>query len=386
MSRPVVTLAKGKERTLGRRHPWIFSGALTRVEAELLDGEVVDVHTSRGEFVAIGHYNRASIAVRVLSWQQRAIDHSFWRERLGEARALRTTLALPGTETNAYRLICGEGDQLPGLIVDVYGSVAVFQAHAPGMLRSAQAIAEAIVETVREVTAVIDRSKDTESAGWLVGSGEGEGVILEHGHSFRVNWQRGQKTGFFLDQRENRALLARYAPGRKVLNAFCFTGGFSVYAAKAGAAHVLSVDSSADALALAQANLTLNDIPEERASCHKADCMKYLRALPDEPDLIILDPPAFAKSKRARHAAVQAYKRLNEAALRQLPDGGILFTFSCTQVVSRQLFEDTIAAAAFSVGRHVRLLERMAQPADHPVSVSHPEGSYLKGLVLIVTK
>ncbi|HAR67934.1 MAG TPA: RlmI/RlmK family 23S rRNA methyltransferase, partial [Lentisphaeria bacterium] len=295
-------------------------------------------------------------------------------------------LALPGTETNAYRLICGEGDQLPGLIVDVYGSVAVFQAHAPGMLRSAQAIAEAIVETVPEVTAVIDRSKDTESAGWLVGSGEGEGVILEHGHSFRVNWQRGQKTGFFLDQRENRALLARYAPGRKVLNAFCFTGGFSVYAAKAGAAHVLSVDSSADALALAQANLTLNDIPEERASCHKADCMKYLRALPDEPDLIILDPPAFAKSKRARHAAVQAYKRLNEAALRQLPDGGILFTFSCTQVVSRQLFEDTIAAAAFSVGRHVRVLERMAQPADHPVSVSHPEGSYLKGLVLIVTK
>lgn len=381
---PAVQLAPAREKTLSRRHPWIFSGALQGATDHLENGDVVQVRRKNGSIIGIGHFQHASIAVRMLSWVDVEIDSAFWQQRLANASQLRNRIGLPSDQTNAYRLVCGEGDFLPGLIVDVYGTVAVLQAHSDGMYRARQEIAAAILATVPQVDAVIDRSKDR-AVEWIAGAGSDSGLICENNHQFDVNWTTGQKTGFFLDQRNNRALLAAYASGRTVLNAFCYTGGFSVYAAKAGAKRVVSVDSSTKALDLVRQNLQLNQLKEEDHPVVKADCLKYLQNLPEAFDLIVLDPPAFAKSAKARHRAVQAYKRLNLAALRQLPAAGILFTFSCTQVVGRQLFEDTLAAAAIEAGREVRILERLSQPADHPVSVAHPEGQYLKGLVLSVT-
>ncbi|MBQ3186087.1 MAG: class I SAM-dependent rRNA methyltransferase [Alistipes sp.] len=396
---PQVVLRRGKEESLLRRHPWIFSGAIDHIKAEkeeqIREGALVEVYTRSGEFIAQGHYQIGSIAVRVLSFEKEEIDQTWWNNRIAIAYDVRRTLGLTDcADTTCYRLIHGEGDSLPGLVVDIYASTAVVQCHSVGMYRSRQLIAEAIRATFGErITAIYDKSSQTlpykadlgAVDGYLWGSSEQPSqVVLEHGLQFAVNWEEGQKTGFFLDQRENRELVKRYAKGRTVLNTFCYTGGFSVYAAEGGAVEVCSVDSSERAVHLAAENMRLNfgdKIPHSEVA---ADAVEYLRNIGSKYDLIILDPPAFAKHHKVLGNAMQGYKRLNARAISQIKPGGILFTFSCSQAVSKELFRTTVFSAAAIAGRKVRILHQLTQPADHPINIYHPEGEYLKGLVLYV--
>lgn len=396
---PRIILKRGKEESLLRRHPWVFSGAIDYIEAEdesqIAEGALVEVAARSGEFIAQGHYQIGSIAVRVLSFAREPIDEAWWIDRVQVAYDVRRTLSLTDNpSTTCYRLIHGEGDSLPGLVVDIYGSTAVVQCHSVGMYRSRQQIAEAIRAVLGErITAIYDKSSQTlpfkadlgAVDGYLWGrSDHASQVVLENGHRFSVNWEKGQKTGFFLDQRENRYLVKRYAQGRTVLNTFCYTGGFSVYALAGGAREVCSVDSSERAVALATENMRLNFGQSAAHTEVTADAVEYLRDIGDRYDLIILDPPAFAKHHKVLGNAMQGYKRLNTRALSQIRPGGILFTFSCSQAVSKELFRTTVFSAAAIAGRKVRILHQLTQPADHPINIYHPEGEYLKGLVLYV--
>lgn len=390
-----IFLKRGKEESLARRHPWVFSGAIERLEGEPEEGDVVDVYARSGEFLARGHYQIGSITVRVLSFEQEEIDAAWWKARLRAAYAVRKAIGLTDSaDTNCYRLVHGEGDNLPGLVIDIYGDVAVVQAHSVGMYRSRHAVCEALRAVYGDrLTAVYDKSAQTlpykaETGavdGYLYG-GEGatERIVTEHGNRFHVNWGVGQKTGFFLDQRENRALVGQYSAGRTVLNTFSYTGGFSVYALAGGAREVVSVDSSATAVELAVRNAELNFGPDVRHEGVASDVFDYLKTTDKKFDLIILDPPAFAKHHKVLGNATKGYTRLNARALSQIAPGGILFTFSCSQAVSRELFRTTVFTAAAIAGRRVRILHQLTQPADHPVNIYHPEGEYLKGLVLYV--
>ena len=394
---PQIYLRRGKEESLLRRHPWIFSGAIDYIkaeeESEIAEGALVEVFDHKGAFIARGHYQIGSIAVRVLSFEREEIDQAWWNRRLRVALDVRRTLALTDDpSTTCYRLVHGEGDSLPGLVVDIYGSTAVVQCHSVGMYRSRQQIAGAIRAAYGDrITAIYDKSSQTlpfkadlgAVDGYLWGTSDhASQVVLENGEKFWVNWEKGQKTGFFLDQRENRELVKRYARGRTVLNTFCYTGGFSVYALSGGAREVCSVDSSERAVALATENMRLNFGPDAPHSEVAADAVEYLRDIGDRYDLIILDPPAFAKHHKVLGNAMQGYKRLNARALSQIRPGGILFTFSCSQAVSKELFRTTVFSAAAIAGRRVRILHQLTQPADHPINIYHPEGEYLKGLVL----
>ena len=408
-----VTLKPGKDQSLRRRHPWVFSGAIARLQGEVVEGVAVTVLAAGGEVLGVGHYAPGSIAVRMLDFGPEATlpDAAFWESRLRNAYQLRQRLGLAGqilTDshpeqspilssthspiTNVYRLAHAEGDGLPGLIIDVYGDTAVVQAHSAGMYHARPQIVAALQAVVPGLRAIYDKSAETVPAkaapaaqnGYLLGAATGqEHVVTENGHRFVVDWETGQKTGFFIDQRDNRALLARYAAGRRVLNTFCYTGGFSVYALAAGAALVHSVDSSKRAIELTERNALLAP-HADRHEAYAQDVFAFLKDRHNQYDLIVLDPPAFAKHLSARHNALMGYKRLNVAGIRQIAPGGLLFTFSCSQVVSMELFEGAVMAAAIEAGRPARILHRLTQPADHPVSLFHPEGEYLKGLVLAV--
>lgn len=394
MSYKKVFLKPGKEESLKRFHPWVFSGAIARVEGEPEEGEVVDVYTSKKEFIACGHFQIGSIAVRVLSFRQEPIDHAFWVRRLQVAKDLRCALGVLGNpQNNTYRLVHGEGDNLPGLIIDVYDHTAVMQAHSAGMHLDRMAVAEALEEVMGDVIQHIYYKSETTlpfkadllatENGFLKG-GSPENVAMENGLKFHVDWLKGQKTGFFVDQRENRALLERYAKGRNVLNMFCYTGGFSFYAMRGGANLVHSVDSSAKAIDLTNENVSLNFPGDTRHQAFAEDAFKFLDRMGDQYDLIILDPPAFAKHRDALRNALRGYTKLNAKAFEKIRPGGILFTFSCSQVVNKQDFRNAVFTAAAQSGRSVRILHQLAQPGDHPVNIYHPEGEYLKGLVLYV--
>lgn len=394
MSYKKVFLKPGKEESLKRFHPWVFSGAIARVEEEPEEGEVVDVYTSKKEFIACGHFQIGSIAVRVLSFRQEPIDHAFWVRRLQVAKDLRCALGVLGNpQNNTYRLVHGEGDNLPGLIIDVYDHTAVMQAHSAGMHLDRMAVAEALEEVMGDVIQHIYYKSETTlpfkadllatENGFLKG-GSPENVAMENGLKFHVDWLKGQKTGFFVDQRENRALLERYARGRNVLNMFCYTGGFSFYAMRGGANLVHSVDSSAKAIDLTNENVSLNFPGDTRHQAFAEDAFKFLDRMGDQYDLIILDPPAFAKHRDALRNALRGYTKLNAKAFEKIRPGGILFTFSCSQVVNKQDFRNAVFTAAAQSGRSVRILHQLTQPGDHPVNIYHPEGEYLKGLVLYV--
>ncbi|HJC97362.1 MULTISPECIES: class I SAM-dependent rRNA methyltransferase [Bacteroidaceae] len=394
MSYKRVYLKSGKEESLKRFHPWIFSGAIARVEGEPEEGEVVDVYTSKKEFIACGHFQIGSIAVRVLSFVQETIDRAFWVRKLASARALRVALGLIGNpQTDTYRLVHGEGDNLPGLIIDVYGSTAVMQAHSAGMhvcrMEIADALTEVMGDTVRniyyksETTLPFKADLLARENGFIKG-GSADNVATENGLKFHVDWLKGQKTGFFVDQRENRHLLEHYARGRNVLNMFCYTGGFSFYAMRGGANLVHSVDSSAKAIDLTNENVKLNFPDDPRHQAYAEDAFKFLDRMGDQYDLIILDPPAFAKHRDALRNALRGYTKLNAKAFEKIRPGGILFTFSCSQVVTKENFRNAVFTAAAQAGRSVRILHQLTQPGDHPVNIYHPEGEYLKGLVLYV--
>ncbi len=387
-----VYLKRGKNESLKRFHPWVFSGAIQRTDAE--EGEVVNIISSEGDFVAVGHYQIGSIAVRVLSFEPVVIDGAFWHERLAEAYRVRKVLGLVGRKDHSiYRLVHGEGDRLPGLIVDIYGDIAVMQAHSVGMHVARQQIAEALMDVMEgTLTSVYYKSETTlpfkanvgAENGFLIGNST-DNVALENGLKFHIDWHLGQKTGFFVDQRENRSLLETYSAHRRVLNMFCYTGGFSVYALRGGAELVHSVDSSSKAIDLTRANVELNFPGDSRHEAFAVDAFKYLDHMEyGSYDLIVLDPPAFAKHKDALRNALKGYTRLNAIAFEKIKKGGILFTFSCSQAVSKDQFRLAVFTAAAQAKRHVRILHQLHQPADHPINIYHPEGEYLKGLVLEV--
>lgn len=389
-----VYLKPGKEESLKRFHPWVFSGAIARVEGEPEEGEVVDVYTSQKEFIACGHFQVGSIAVRVLSFRQETIDHAFWVRRLEVAKDLRRALGLIGNpQNNTYRLVHGEGDNLPGLIIDVYDHTAVMQAHSAGMHVYRMEIADALSEVMGDVIQNIYYKSETTlpfkadllaAENGFIKGGSPENIAMENGLKFHVDWLKGQKTGFFVDQRENRHLLEHYAKGRNVLNMFCYTGGFSFYAMRGGANLVHSVDSSAKAIDLTNENVELNFPGDARHQAFAEDAFKFLDRMGDQYDLIILDPPAFAKHRDALRNALRGYTKLNAKAFEKIRPGGILFTFSCSQVVNKQDFRNAVFTAAAQSGRSVRILHQLTQPGDHPVNIYHPEGEYLKGLVLYV--
>ncbi len=393
-----VHLRRGKEESLLRRHPWVFSGAIERItegSSPLAEGDIVDVITKQGEFIARGHYQIGSIAVRVLTFEDEEITPEWWNERIANARKLREAMGLIDNHTTTcYRLVHGEGDLLPGLVVDVYERTAVVQCHSVGMYLSRQSIAEAIRVAYGEaIEAIYDKSSQTlpfkadlgAIDGYLWGrSAEPNAVVLENGLKFKVNWEEGQKTGFFIDQRVNRDLVRQYSKGRKVLNTFCYTGGFSVAALAGGAREVVSIDLSERAVKLADENVRLNFGNEANHEAIACNAVEYLKGIDDSYDLIILDPPAFAKHHKVLGNALQGYKKINARALQKIRPGGILFTFSCSQAVSRELFRTTIFTAAAIAGRKVRIIGQLTQPADHPINIYHPEGEYLKGLVVYV--
>jgi 23S rRNA (cytosine1962-C5)-methyltransferase len=388
-----VVLKPGKEQSLMRMHPWLFSGAIKKIQGNPHEGDLVEVFSADGEFLAMGHYQIGSIAIRIFSFQQVVPGTDFWISRFKQAFKVRETLGLTtGSGTNVYRLINGEGDELPGLIIDYYNGVAVMQMHSIGMYRIRNEIVEALKHIYpHTLQAVYDKSESTlpfkanlgAKNGFLYGD-VSRAEIKENDHSFLIDVATGQKTGFFIDQRENRQLLTRYTAGKQVLNMFCYTGGFSVYALKSGAAMVHSVDSSAQAINLTEKNVALNGDFGEKHQAFATDAFGFMNNIKDAYDVIILDPPAFAKHQDALNNALQGYKRLNAKAMEQIKTGGILFTFSCSQVVSRENFRKSVFAAAANTERHVRILHQMTQPPDHPVSIYHPEGEYLKGLVLQV--
>jgi 23S rRNA (cytosine1962-C5)-methyltransferase len=393
MSYCKVILKPKKDESLLRFHPWVFSGAIQTIEGKPEEGDLVDVFSDKGQFLATGHYQIGSIMVRVLSFRQTVIDDTFWKERIRAACELRLSLRLTGTENNnTCRLVHGEGDNLPGLIIDLYAHTAVMQAHSVGMHRARRQIAKALKDAMgnalhtiyykSETTLPFKANLDNED-GYLYGD-KVEDVAMENGLTFCVDWQKGQKTGFFVDQRDNRSLLEYYAKDRSVLNMFCYTGGFSFYAMRGKARLVHSVDSSARAIMLTRQNIELNFPGDARHEAFAEDAFKYMEKAGGRYDLIVLDPPAFAKHKNVLHNALQGYRKLNATALDKIKPGGILFTFSCSQVVSKEAFRLTVFSAAAQSGRNVRILHQLAQPADHPVNIYHPEGEYLKGLVLHV--
>ena len=390
-----VYLKPGKEESLKRFHPWIFSGAIAHIDGKPEEGEVVEVYTAARQFIAKGHWQIGSIAVRVLSFrQEEEINTDFWRRKLQTAKEMRRSIGLIGrTDNNTYRLVHGEGDNLPGLVIDIYARTAVMQAHSAGMHLDRMAIAEALADVMQEeVDNIYYKSETTlpykadlfPENGFLRG-GSTDNIATEYGLKFHIDWLKGQKTGFFVDQRENRALLERYARGRRVLNMFCYTGGFSVYAMRGNALSVHSVDSSAKAIDLTNKNIGLNFPGDERHTAFAEDAFKFLDRMDAQTyDLIVLDPPAFAKHRDALHNALQGYRKLNARAFEKIRPGGILFTFSCSQAVSKEQFRTAVFTAAALSGRSVRILHQLTQPADHPVNIYHPEGEYLKGLVLYV--
>lgn len=388
-----IYLKKGKEDSLKRFHPWVFSGAIAHMDDGIEEGDIVRVITQSGAFIALGHYQIGSIAVRVLSFQDIAIDDDFWKQRLATALLMRQCAGIADNpENNTFRLVHGEGDNLPGLVIDCYGKTAVMQAHSVGMHVCRNVIARQLVEVMgNRIENVFYKSETTlpfkadlgQENGFIYG-GSDDNVAVENGLKFHVDWLKGQKTGFFVDQRENRKLLEHYAKGKTVLNMFCYTGGFSFYAMRGNAKAVHSVDSSAKAIELTNANVELNFPGDKRHQAFCEDAFKFLDAAKDKYDLIILDPPAFAKHRAALHNALKGYTRLNVKAFEKIKSGGILFTFSCSQVVTKDNFRNAVFTAAALAGRNVRILHQLHQPADHPINIYHPEGEYLKGLVLYV--
>ena len=387
-----IILKKGKEESLRRFHPWVFSGAIAKADDGIEDGSVVKVFSAAGEFLAVGHFQLGSIAVRVLSFCDVEINDEFWYGRLESARKMRHSIGLADTERhNAYRLVHGEGDSLPGLIIDIYNKTAVMQAHSIGMHLCRHKIAAQLMAVMDgRIDNVYYKSETTlpfmePENGFLYG-GSDENIATENGLRFFVDWLCGQKTGFFVDQRENRALLEQYSRNRRVLNMFCYTGGFSFYAMRGGAALVHSVDSSAKAIELTNRNVELNFPGDKRHQAICEDAFKFLDSIDYEQsyDLVVLDPPAFAKHRAALHNALKGYTRLNQKALEKMPKGSILFTFSCSQVVTKDNFRNAVFTAAALAKRNVRILHQLHQPADHPINIYHPEGEYLKGLVLYV--
>ena len=388
-----VILKPKKEESLLRFHPWVFSGAIQSIQGKPAEGDIVEIFGSNNQFLALGHYQIGSIAVRILSFKQIPIDIHFWVERIEVAYSIRKSLGLAGTDyNNTYRLIHGEGDNLPGLVIDVYAHTAVVQAHSVGMHHARSIIVEALKKVMGEsLRNVYYKSESTlpfkanlgTEDGYLYG-GEIEEIAVENGLKFYVDWLKGQKTGFFVDQRENRTLLQQYAKDRSVLNMFCYTGGFSFYAMRGGAKVVHSVDSSARAIALTNKNVEANFPNDPRHEAYPEDAFKYLEKIGSNYDLIILDPPAFAKHKDVLRNALQGYRKLNAIAFEKIKPGGIIFTFSCSQVVSKENFRLAVFSAAAQSGRNVRILHQLTQPADHPINIYHPEGEYLKGLVLHV--
>ena len=396
-----IILKKGREESLRRFHPWVFSGAVAEIQGNPMEGDIVAVYASDGTFLAHGHYQIGSIAVRVLSFDSDVLSPDFWEIMLSRALQVRISCGLhkggDEADTNCYRLVHGEGDNLPGLIIDYYDGVCVMQAHSVGMFRAKKQIADALRKVYGPVLkAVYDKSSGTApyKAGLELIDGylykrddfnENELVVLENGHKFMVNWTEGQKTGFFLDQRENRALVGKLSEGRNVLNLFCYTGGFSIYALAAGATHVDSVDSSKKDMAMVDRNVRLNGFDESKHTSLCCDAIDYLRDVPEgKYDLMIVDPPAFAKHRGALKNALRAYQRLNAAAISKVAPGGFVFTYSCSQVVDKEAFALAVFSAAAQCGRSVRILDRLNQPCDHSVNIYHPEGEYLKGLLLYV--
>ena len=387
-----IFLKRGKEDSLRRFHPWIFSGAIHHMSEEPEEGELVEVFTSENEYIATGHYQIGSIMVRVLTFEHDTIDQSFYEKKLSIAKDVRHRIGVIGGNNNTYRLVHGEGDNLPGLVIDIYGNTAVMQAHSVGMHTDRKIIAQALKAVLGDALKNIFYKSETtlpfkaelgQENGFLLG-GDTDDVAMENGLKFHVDWLRGQKTGFFVDQRDNRSLLERYSKGRKVLNMFCYTGGFSFYAMRGGAELVHSVDSSQKAIDLTKANVELNFPNDARHEAFAEDAFKFLDQMQTPYDLIILDPPAFAKHKDALRNALKGYTRLNKKAFEKIQPGGILFTFSCSQAVNKDQFRTAVFTAAASAGRNVRILHQLHQPADHPINIYHPEGEYLKGLVLYV--
>jgi 23S rRNA (cytosine1962-C5)-methyltransferase len=384
-----VILKKNKEESILRRHPWIFSGAIDLIDEEIVDGDIVSIYDSRKRFLAIGHFQNATIAVRIVSFEEREINQKFFTQKLGDAIQLRRNLGLFSSDNSICRLVHGEGDGLSGLIIDFYENVAVVQCHSIGMYHSLSFINKALQKNIADLQAVYSKSSDTlhtkeiAQDSFLFGNTNVPHIATERGIRFSIDWITGQKTGFFVDQRENRTLLGNYANGKKILNTFCYSGGFSLSALHAGAKEVHSLDSSKKAIDLTDANIALNKFKGKHKSI-VADAMEYLKNLDNSYDIIILDPPAFAKHRDKRHQAIQGYKRLNEMAIKAIKPGGIIFTFSCSQVVDKYLFTNTVIAAAINSRRNIRILEQLHQPADHPINAFHPEGEYLKGLVIQV--
>ena len=388
-----VYLKRGKEESLRRFHPWVFSGAIHHADDGINDGDMVRVLSEKGDFIAVGHYQIGSIAVRVLFFNDVPINDDFWEKRLQSALLMRQTIGIADNpKNNTYRLVHGEGDNLPGLVIDCYGKTAVMQAHSVGIHLCRQSIAKSLVKVMgNRIENVYYKSETTlpfkaelgQENGFIIG-GSDDNTAIENGLKFHVDWLRGQKTGFFVDQRENRLLLESYAKGKHVLNMFCYTGGFSFYAMRGGAQLVHSVDSSAKAIELTNANVELNFPGDARHQAFCEDAFKFLDNADNQYDLIILDPPAFAKHRKALPNALKGYTRLNHVALERIKSGGVLFTFSCSQVVTKDHFRNAVFTAAAQSGRKVRILHQLHQPADHPVNIYHPEGEYLKGLVLYV--
>jgi 23S rRNA (cytosine1962-C5)-methyltransferase len=388
-----IYLKRGKEESLKRFHPWVFSGAIHHADSGIAEGETVRVIGADNTFLAVGHYQVGTIAVRILSFRDVEIDEAFWYARLKAAYEMRLSIGIAGNPlNNTYRLVHGEGDNMPGLVIDCYGDTAVMQAHSVGIHVCRKVIAEMLVKvmegTIRNVfykseTTLPYKAELGQENGFIIG-GSNDNTAMENGLLFHVDWLRGQKTGFFVDQRENRSLLERYAKDKRVLNMFCYTGGFSFYAMRGGAKLVHSVDSSAKAIELTNANVELNFPGDERHKAFCDDAFKFLDNSDDIYDLIILDPPAFAKHRGALHNALKGYTRLNVKAFQRIRHGGILFTFSCSQVVTKDQFRQAVFTAAAMSGRKVRILHQLHQPADHPINIYHPEGEYLKGLVLYV--
>lgn len=397
-----IILKKGREESLRRYHPWVFSGAIAQIQGSPSEGDIVAVHAADGEFMAYGHYQIGSISVRVLSFDADVLSPDFWVEMLSRALQVRISCGLHRSydkvlTTNCYRLVHGEGDNLPGLVIDYYDGVCVIQAHSVGMFRAKSQISSALQQIYGdELKAVYDKSSGTAPFkaglelvdGYLYrkeGFSENELAVLENGHKFIVNWTEGQKTGFFLDQRNNRALVGSLAHGRNVLNLFCYTGGFSIYALASGAAHVDSVDSSKKAMSMVDRNVALNGFDESKHTSLCCDAVEYLRDVPEgKYDMMIVDPPAFAKHRGALKNALRAYQRLNASAISKVAPGGLIFTYSCSQVVDKESFALAVFSAAAQCGRSVRILDRLNQPCDHSVNIYHPEGEYLKGLLLYV--
>ncbi|NVO01242.1 MAG: class I SAM-dependent rRNA methyltransferase [Bacteroidetes bacterium] len=388
-----IILKSGKDDAVRRFHPWVFSGAIKKIEGNVDDGDIVEVYSNHDEYLATGHYQNGTIMVRLFSFKQIIPDNDFWKSKIQKAYDLRKLVGLVDNEnTNVYRLVHAEGDGLPGLIIDFYNGTAVIQTHSIGMHMIKDQLIKALTEVYGDkLKAVFDKSSETmpkqssiKPPDSYIFGGSSETVVLENDSKFHVEWEGGQKTGFFIDQRENRDLLKKYSKGKTVLNTFCYTGGFSVTALKAGAKLVHSVDSSKKAIDLTDRNIELNNFTEKQHQSIAADVIDYLKDIDNKYEVIILDPPAFAKHQDAKHHAVQGYKRLNAQAIKQIKPGGILFTFSCSQVVDKNLFSSTVVSAAIQVGRNVKILHRLSQPPDHPVSAFHPEGEYLKGLVLFV--